>query len=296
MSSFLECLFLSRQLDASQSRRQLWFIAMFQYFFHLCDVIYIHICFVSQTHHEDTAHWIWSVITPISKLNRLYTSLRVFLHIPLNVMGWLRLVGALKLQVSFAEYRFFYRALLQKKPIIFRSLLIVATQYLFSASSVRRTMNIIYILNCICVMGYFWFYYGIDMHNYVVVQKYHDYDTYYHLYLCSGICVRVMLSIFVSTSSVKRITKMVFLWLPGIRRLSAVSSGYLYILNLLDVIYDVHHVMHTYTHTHTSTHTYIREHKHPCVHIPRVSSKHLYVFEFWEIMHKIFHVIHTYFM
>ena len=42
-------------------------------------------------------------------------------------MGWLRSVGSIKLQVSFAEYRLFYRALLQKRPIILRSLLIVAT-------------------------------------------------------------------------------------------------------------------------------------------------------------------------
>ena len=45
-------------------------------------------------------------------------------------MGWLRLVGSLKLQVSLADYRLFYRALLQKRPIILRSLLIVATPYL----------------------------------------------------------------------------------------------------------------------------------------------------------------------
>ena len=44
-------------------------------------------------------------------------------------MGWLRLVGSLKKQVSFAKYRLFYRALLQKRPIILRSLLIVATPY-----------------------------------------------------------------------------------------------------------------------------------------------------------------------
>jgi len=44
-------------------------------------------------------------------------------------MWWLRLVGSLKLQVFFAEYRLFYGALLQKRPIILRSLLIVATQY-----------------------------------------------------------------------------------------------------------------------------------------------------------------------
>ena len=40
---------------------------------------------------------------------------------------WLRSVGSLELQVSFAEYRLFYRALLQKRPIILRSLLIIAT-------------------------------------------------------------------------------------------------------------------------------------------------------------------------
>jgi len=37
--------------------------------------------------------------------------------------GWLRLVGYLKLYVSFAEYRLFNWALLQKRPIIVRSLL-----------------------------------------------------------------------------------------------------------------------------------------------------------------------------
>ena len=35
-------------------------------------------------------------------------------------MGWLWLVGSLTLQVSFAEYSLFYRALLQKRPIILR--------------------------------------------------------------------------------------------------------------------------------------------------------------------------------
>jgi len=43
------------------------------------------------------------------------------------VMGWPRVVGMLKLWVSFAEYSLFYRALLQKKLVILRSLLIVAT-------------------------------------------------------------------------------------------------------------------------------------------------------------------------
>ena len=54
-------------------------------------------------------------------------------HLTLSniIMGWLRWVGSIKLQVSFAEYLLFYRALLQKRPIILRSLLIVATPYYF---------------------------------------------------------------------------------------------------------------------------------------------------------------------
>jgi len=48
-------------------------------------------------------------------------------------MGWLRFVGTLKLQVSIGEYTLFYRALLQKRPII----LIVATPY--EQSIVDRT-------------------------------------------------------------------------------------------------------------------------------------------------------------
>ena len=44
-------------------------------------------------------------------------------------MGQLRLVDSFKIQVSFAAYSLFYKVLLQKRPIILRSLLIVATPY-----------------------------------------------------------------------------------------------------------------------------------------------------------------------
>ena len=42
-------------------------------------------------------------------------------------LGRVRLVGSFKLKVSFAEYRVFYGALLQKRPMILRSLLVAAT-------------------------------------------------------------------------------------------------------------------------------------------------------------------------
>jgi len=48
---------------------------------------------------------------------------------------WLWLVGSLKLSVSFREYRLFYRDLLQKRPTIFRSSLIVASPYSRSSTA-----------------------------------------------------------------------------------------------------------------------------------------------------------------
>jgi len=58
-------------------------------------------------------------------INGITTIQTLFAH--MLPMGWLRLVGSLKLHVSFAEYHLFYRALLQKRPIILRSLLSIAT-------------------------------------------------------------------------------------------------------------------------------------------------------------------------
>ena len=47
----------------------------------------------------------------------------------LSHMGWLRLVGSFKLQVSFAKEPYKRDDILQKKHLIIRSLLIVATAY-----------------------------------------------------------------------------------------------------------------------------------------------------------------------
>jgi len=44
-------------------------------------------------------------------------------------MGWLQVVGSLKLYVSFAKEPYKRDYILQKRPIILRSLLIVATPY-----------------------------------------------------------------------------------------------------------------------------------------------------------------------
>jgi len=67
-------------------------------------------------------------------------------------VGWLRLIGTLKSSDSFAEYSLFYRALLQKRPIILRSLLIVTTPYhLLSLSSYHSSPVCVCACVCVCV-------------------------------------------------------------------------------------------------------------------------------------------------
>jgi len=63
-------------------------------------------------------------------------------------MGWLWLVGLIKLEVSCADYRLFYRALLQKRPIISSILLTKATPYAFIVCIVR-----VYLCMCVRVRG-----------------------------------------------------------------------------------------------------------------------------------------------
>ena len=58
----------------------------------------------------------------------IYTYSSVYLRICTH-MGWLRLASSLELKIICAEYRLFYRALLQKRPVILRSLLVEATPY-----------------------------------------------------------------------------------------------------------------------------------------------------------------------
>ena len=66
---------------------------------------------------------------------RIYTGYYTLIRFDVfGGMGWLQVVGSIKLQVSFAEYRLFCRALVQKRPIILLILLTEATPYLCSHS------------------------------------------------------------------------------------------------------------------------------------------------------------------
>ena len=57
-----------------------------------------------------------------------------------SATGWLRLVGSLKLQVSFAKEPYKRDDILQKRRMIIRSLLIVATPYTIAMSAMYKDM------------------------------------------------------------------------------------------------------------------------------------------------------------
>ena len=69
------------------------------------------------------------IYTNMSITIYLCTCMKRSISICIIHMGWLRLVGSLKLYVSFAKELYKRDDILQKRPIILRSLLVVATPY-----------------------------------------------------------------------------------------------------------------------------------------------------------------------
>jgi len=68
-------------------------------------------------------------------------------------MGWLRSVGTLKSQVSFAKEPYKRDYILQKRPIILRSLLIVATPYLLNLALLLSLIYVVSLLSCLLIIS-----------------------------------------------------------------------------------------------------------------------------------------------
>jgi len=68
-------------------------------------------------------------------------------------MGWLRSVGPIKLYISFAGHHLFYRALLQKRPIILSILKTVATPYESSLLLIVVRCKCVAMCCCVAVGG-----------------------------------------------------------------------------------------------------------------------------------------------
>jgi len=97
-------------------------------------------------------------------------------------MGWLRLVGSLRLLVSFAKEPYKIDDILQKKPIILRSLLFVATPYLDSmlwSESNTHTYVRTYVPKCS--------HQSIKKYKYTYLHKYIHILAYIHTYVHTNI-------------------------------------------------------------------------------------------------------------
>ena len=79
------------------------------------------------------------------------------------MMGWLRLVGSSKLQVSFAKVPYKRDDILHKRRMILRSLLIVATPYSFPDSYIEHV-----VAYCVCV------YIHIRIYMYIYIYVHTD--------------------------------------------------------------------------------------------------------------------------
>ena len=98
-------------------------------------------------------------------------------------MGWLQLIGSAKLWVSFAKKPYKRDYILQKRPIILMSLLIVAipysalhiTSYLYVYIYLHTYLCILY--SALCIAWY-------HVHTYVYTHTYQKKSYTYHFILC----------------------------------------------------------------------------------------------------------------
>jgi len=103
----------------------------------MCDMTHSHETWLIHTQ-QPAVTATWHVITRDTTHGHTHMCTMTHSHVTwlihtrqpaVTAMGWLRLVGSLKLQVSFAKEPYKRDYILQKRPIVLRSLLIVATPY-----------------------------------------------------------------------------------------------------------------------------------------------------------------------
>jgi len=130
-------------------------------------------------------------------------------HRPLGsqTMGWLWLVGSLKLYVSFAKEPYKREDILQKKPMILRSLLIVATPYVqlnIMGVSTHIANDVVAIMMCdtnmyiyIWVYVYMYTYIYIYIYIYVYVRQQYTY-IYIYMYMCIYVYMYIYIYIYIN--------------------------------------------------------------------------------------------------
>jgi len=111
-------------------------------------------------------------------------------------MGWLRLVGCLKIYVSLQNIGLFCRALLQKRPIFLSILLIVATPYGVMKATSINTYIYVYEFQVVIFHMYEYIFHFMIWHMYMCtdVLVYTCFMSSYLIYLGVNIYVYVHIS------------------------------------------------------------------------------------------------------
>jgi len=121
---------------------------------------YVHTYVCTYVHKEHTCMWL------------------AYAH---STMGWLRIVGSLRIKVSFAKEPYKRDYILQKRPIISRSLLIVATPYAHMYTPTYEHVGI--------CEPYVWLIYA---HMHIYIHMYTTQRTHlYVAHICPQVCTYV---------------------------------------------------------------------------------------------------------
>ena len=108
-------------------------------------------------------------------------------------MGWLHLVGSLKLYVSFAEYSLFYRSLLQKRHT--KCVIQVLHARIEDCSQAHLYSRSLYIY--ICIYMYIHIYIYVHTYTYTCIYIYIYMYIYIHIHVYIYICMYVLLKIII---------------------------------------------------------------------------------------------------
>jgi len=157
----------------------------------------------------------------------------------------------------FANYRLFYRALLQKRPMILRSLLIVATPY--SQHACMLVNKYVCLCACVCVFALRYNSYGTV--SYVCVHIYINtyVRIYIYIYILKYTCIYIYMCVYIYIY--------IYVYIYACWYIHVHMSQLRKKLPYAHTVIDTHVCRFTYTHTNISKHTYVHTHSYVCVYI-----------------------------
>jgi len=208
----------------------------------------------------------------------IHTYTHIYVYMPNNdifliAMGWLQLEGSSKLQVSCAKEPYNRDDILQKRPIILRSLLIVATPYLQQQSHgicictyICMYIRIsVYMYTCICPVARP----SLYTYTYILVYKYIYIYKYLHIYI---------LYIYMPNNGIPPLLYIISQQSRGIFQVYICTVIYLYVHMYICIQRDEYMNMYLYMYIHNEVYMYMHIYIYVCIHILYTTILLVYVY------------------